>query len=290
MALPSKKEVTNVHPMLFKEHNEEESKILSEYIRISNRENLDWTQQIAYLILDSRTNLAFAVNVSIFMFTLYLAGPAAFNIGLLDIVVACLWADLLSGIMHIYLDHSKVQFDATYVDFSRMGFQVHHLYPTFPWMMDKNFRPYMECNTVLPHINWVCFILAQLNSKIEIFRLAHCFCFWVAAFQAAHYYAHAGVHGHPIPFVVQKLQDFGIFISPQSHQKHHKTYDNCFCILNGRMNWLCDWIVADEDRLASFIAKVDESPIYVVGIVVAMIGAAVISLEGMQWVLHLLVG
>lgn len=172
-------------PKLFKKHTDEEAALLKEYIRITNREDLTWFQHITHLMYQSRTNLAFFINLSCFVFTLYLSGSTMLlSIDMLDVVGSYLFADLLSGIVHIYLDHSTVQFDGSYVDFARMGFQVHHLYPTFHWMMHPHFQPYMECNTLFPYANMFILINA-LTLKVPVVPVAMAF---IVSFQATHYY------------------------------------------------------------------------------------------------------
>lgn len=270
-------------PKLFKKHTDEEAAILKEYIRISNREGLVWSQRIAYLLFDSRTNLAFAIHVSCFLFTLYLSGSTALlNVDVLDVLSTYLFADLLSGIVHIYLDHSKVAFDGSYADFARMGFQVHHLYPTFPWMMDPHFQPYMECNTIFGYANFVALVNA-LTLNLPAVPLG---CVMVVSFQATHYYAHAKTHGKAIPQWVSTFQDLGIIISPRGHQVHHTMYTTDFCIFNGYMNDVCDWIMSDERRVEQFIETIDLYPGYVVLLVVNLIVAGLMFISSLRWVWH----
>ena len=257
MAVTETTQLSNGQPKFFKKHTEHEAAILKEYIRITNRVDLDWIQRIAFAMFDTRTQFAFSINVAVFMYSLYLSGSATLmNVDLADLVCSYLAADLLSGIFHIYLDHSKVRFDGSYVDFSRMGFQVHHLYPTFPWMMDKHFKPYMECNTIFPYANLVALANA-LTINLPVIPVAVIF---VVSFQATHYYAHGRTHGKEVPWLVAKLQDMGVIISPRGHQQHHTMFNSDFCIFNGYMNRVCDWIMSDEKRVTLFVGKVDAIP------------------------------
>jgi len=184
-------------------------------------------------------------------------------------VCSYLFADLLSGIVHIYLDHSKIQFDGSYADFARMGFQVHHLYPTFPWMMDPHFRPYMECNTIFPYANFVALVNA-LTVRMPIVPVG---CIMVVSFQATHYYAHARNHQKKVPFLVEQLQNLGVILSPRGHQQHHTTFNTDFCIMNGYMNWVCDWVAGDEKRMAALVDTLDGNPLFMYCMVVVMIVA-----------------
>ena len=256
---PDLSETTSVQPKLWKKHTEEESLILKEYIRITNREGLDWVTRLGFLLFDSRTNTAFVINVLCFLLTVYIAGlDMLTKITMVEVVCSYLFADLLSGMVHIYLDHSKVRFDGSYADFARMGFQVHHLYPTFPWLMDPHYEPYMECNTIFPYANMFALLNALSPPTIQLPCIPVA-CIMSVSFQWTHYYAHARNHNKKIPFLVEKLQDFGVILSPKGHQQHHTTFNTDFCILNGYMNWLCDWIVGDEKRLDSFVESLDGS-------------------------------
>jgi len=244
---------------LWKTHSEEEKAILNEYCRITNRDNLTTQETIVHILLDSRTNTAFIINVCCFLFTLYVAGIGIItNLDLFDVVSAFLFADLLSGLVHIYLDHSKIKFDGTYADWARMGFQVHHLYPSFHWLAHPHYEPYMECNTIFPHCTLVSMVNA-LTFKLPVLAMG---CMFTVSFQATHYYAHARTHGKKVPFVVRQLQDWGVILNPRGHQIHHTTFNTDFCILNGWMNWVCDWFVVDEKRLNTFLDILDGSPVY----------------------------
>lgn len=277
---------SNEQPTLFKkQHSEEEAALLKEYIRITNREDLSWSQLLPHLLYQSRTNLAFFINLSCFAFALYLSGWAMLlSVDWLDVVGSYLFADLLSGIVHIYLDHSKIQFDGSYLDFARMGFQVHHLYPTFHWMMDPHFRPYMECNTLFPYANLIT-LLNALSLKLPVVPIAM---FFVVSFQATHYYAHATTHGKVVPWLVTRLQDLNIILSPRGHQQHHTVYTTDFCIFNGFMNWVCDWIMSDEQRVTLFIDLVDLYPVCIKILIVSLGAAALLGGAALKWTLQML--
>jgi len=251
-------------PKLDKKHTPEETKILKEYTRLSKREGLTQSQRITFLLLDSRTHLAFFINLSVYLAVHFCFATLRFDIPAL--IVGSLGADLLSGVVHIYLDHSQVVYDGTLWDMCRMGFQVHHLYPNFPWLMHPNYQPYLECNTVFPYVTGV----TLFNALTFDISMVYYTCFCVLSFQATHYYAHARTHNKPIPGWIRRLQNTGIILHPDIHQKHHQTYDNNYCILNGSMNWLCDYFVADEKRLNEFVRVVDKSPLALVGVVVVM--------------------
>jgi len=255
---------------LWKTHTEEEKAILKEYCRITNRENLTLKQTITHIFLDTRSNTAFVLNICCFLFTVYVAGIGmVLKLDLFDVLSAYLFADLLSGLVHIYLDHSKIKFDGSYADWAKMGFQVHHLYPTFHWLVHPHYQPYMECNTIFPNVNLVAMINA-LTFQLPVLAMG---CLFTVSFQATHYYAHARTHNKKVPFVVERLQDLGVILHPRGHQIHHTTYNTDFCILNGYMNWVCDWFVVDEKRLNSFLALLDGSQVYGAMAILSFIGS-----------------
>jgi hypothetical protein len=264
------KKERSIPPQFDKPHTEEEKALLREYIRFANREDLTWSQHLGFLMFDSHTNLAFFVNVLCFIGTVYLAGPALLDLRLWEVVVVYLFCDLLSGFVHIYLDHSKVQFDGSSWDHARMGFQVHHLYPTFQWLMDPNFRPYMECNTIFPFVNMV----ALVNALTYSLPIVHCGALMAVSFQATHYWSHARTHKMDIPFITRKLQDWGIILSHKRHQQHHTTYDSDFCILSGYMNFICDWVVSDKKRVIANVEWIDMNPNVMYILVTMMVGCA----------------
>lgn len=233
--------------------------------------------KLCFFLFDSRTNLAFFINLCIFLFIVYESELLFKPFNIFAFVTGYLFADFLSGVVHIYLDHSAVVYDGSYADFARMGFQVHHLYPTFPWMMDDAYEPYMECNTIFPYVNAVC-LLNALTLNIPV---VHYGAFWVVSFQAAHYYAHARTHGKVIPFLVKQMQEIGLIIHPQTHQKHHKTFDTNYCILNGFANPLCNYLADDEKKLDEFVALLDKNPAYMFIFIAIVIALAVVLSIGL---------
>merc|ERR1719362_1111049 len=113
--------MTSDGPKLTKQHSKDEMKILSEYIRITKRENIkNGMMRWSLPILDGRTNFVFFSNLIIYILVVYRSMFCRWNT--IGFIVGYLAADLISGVAHIYYDHSPVKFDGTYNDFARLGF------------------------------------------------------------------------------------------------------------------------------------------------------------------------
>jgi hypothetical protein len=60
--------------------------------------------------------------------------------------------------------------------------------------------------------------------------------------QGTHFLAHARNHGFMNNWFIEKLQDYGLLLSPEEHRTHHTRYDRNFCIFNGWANPLINFI------------------------------------------------
>ena len=241
-----------------KKHTPYEEILISEYIRLhSLNEN---NNPLAILnLLFCHKNIYYFTTYS-FLFC-YNTLPDIYSISitynplyLLFIILFNLFAaDFTSGLVHIYLDHSKIRFDETTTDFHRLGFQVHHLYPNFQWIMDPSYQAHYETITLFPMAIIGCLINSVTIQSLSIYLFAY-FCL---LFQAGHYWAHATTHHKYVPWFAKILQKTGIIIHPLVHQKHHQTFDNNYCILNGWSNFIFNYLEHNTDVLTCYVNLVD---------------------------------
>lgn len=64
---------------------------------------------------------------------------------------------------------------------------------------------------------------------------------FIGLIQIPHYYVH-----HPAPKFVKVLQAWGVFLSPESHEDHHKKLDRSFSVLNGWTNPFVNWLLGKQ--------------------------------------------
>lgn len=248
---------------LTKEHTEEEEKILRTYIKLNNvkdvikgdydilfKVNIALTEKKHCLFRWLSTLFIFITWSGLYRNIIYHTFLNRFFICLTSI----LSADLISGLVHVYLDHSKIRYDNTVTDFNRMGFQVHHMYPDFQWKMDKDYQPHYECNTVLP----ICIVVSFFNVLTFDSYFVYLFCYFIVLFQTGHYWSHAHVHNKSVPKAVRWLQDHYLLLKPSIHQKHHQSYDSNYCILNGWCNPIVNLLFKNKTLLDIYITVIDK--------------------------------
>ena len=251
--------MTNIDKDKFtKKHSPYEEIILSEYIRLhSLHENNNWFSKLN-LLLTTKNILNFYIYSFIFVYiTLHniLSQLIYYSpLDLLCIIVFNLFAaDFVSGFVHIYLDHSKIRFDGSTTDFHRLGFQTHHLYPDFQWIMDPSYQAHYETITLFPIVIPACLINNLTIQNLSIYIFSYC----CLLFQAGHYWAHATTHHKYVPRFAKLLQNTGIIIHPKTHQKHHQTYDNNYCILNGWSNFIFNYLEHNTNILDHYVKFID---------------------------------
>ena len=151
------------------------------------------------------------------------------------IIVGYLAIDLISGVVHVYFDNSKIQEDGNFLfNALRNDFQKHHsgggidlldtptlevlAHPTLLWSIPITiFSVIFVSNPV---------IQAGLMSMAIFGGLSH----------KMHQYAHRRMAGRPIPYLMGKLQDFGLFIHPATHAMHHSDTRYNHSIFHGWAN------------------------------------------------------
>ncbi len=137
-------------------------------------------------------------------------------------------ADLFSGLLHIFLDNYKGTNE--YIVPHAIGFQNHHNDP-----YEFTTRPVY---IVLTETSMGVILCNFINSfYLNMYFLL--FTFLVHIVQLSHYQAHCINHNTFSPKVskvIKQLQKYYVILPSKVHSKHHETFDNNFCILNGWAN------------------------------------------------------
>jgi len=166
-------------------------------------------------------------------------------------ILAYIMADVISAIVHIYLDHSTITNDGSVLDAQRRGFRYHHpLDHVAKKLLDPTFEPYYEMNYVYPYALFIIIIANFVNLTLRNFMvyLATMICL----FQATHLYAHASIlledpnyidKAH-VPWCISLLQKYHIILPPNHHKLHHehKKHGINFAIFHGLTDPLINFI------------------------------------------------
>jgi hypothetical protein len=233
-------------------------KLLTTYTRIYRDNNVSNNYLYMYILLTKPISYLFWLYFSIFniinipfIYKLILDNSGIENI--IYFFCAVYVSDFISGLNHIYLDNSKVKYTETINDFLKIGFKVHHVYPTFQWSCYNNFQPYYEANTL--------FLFNIIISIINVFTvnllILHFVLYLTLIMQMNHYWCHSIITKKKVPYIIYKLQDIGILLNYKTHSKHHKTYDNSFCLLTGWNNKLFDYIFHNKYLLNIIVDSLD---------------------------------
>ena len=163
--------------------------------------------------------------------------------------------DLITGIVHIYLDNSKIRYNYSLLDYFRTGFEVHHRYPTWQWITNKNYKPDYEMNTIIIPIT----IFLILNFKYKNNLLITLTLTLILLAQFFHYSSHAIVHKKKVYNIIEYLQNLNIILHPDIHKEHHTFYDRNYCILNGWANFLLNrFTIGKTKEIKEFINYIDK--------------------------------
>uniref|UniRef100_A0A6C0IMK7 Lipid desaturase domain-containing protein n=1 Tax=viral metagenome TaxID=1070528 RepID=A0A6C0IMK7_9ZZZZ len=169
------------------------------------------------------------------------------------VIFSCITADFISGLVHIYLDNSKVNYSETIIDYFKIGFQVHHLYPIFQWVYYKDFQPHYEANTIF----FINIVMSIVNILTYNSLLIHYTLYLTLVMQMNHYWCHAIITKKHVPYIVHKLQDFGLLLNYKVHAKHHITFDNSFCFVNGICDPIFNYISKHKYLLDTYVSCID---------------------------------
>jgi len=239
----------------------ENKELLELYTKMYNNVNVSNPYLRTFVHLSTPTRFLFwlyftaftFVNVPILLSILGHCCEVSETSPIVGFMMGCVIADFISGIVHIYLDNSRIKHDGSPTDFLRLGFQVHHLYPQFQWTQNKHFQPHYEANTIF-FMNIIVSVInvATFRSNTLFFVLS-----LTLLMQANHYWCHAISSNKKVPFVVKWLQSCGILLYYKTHMKHHTTYDSSFCLLLGWCDPIFNYMFQNKPILNAFINVVD---------------------------------
>ena len=161
----------------------------------------------------------------------------------LSFVISYLTTDFISGLVHIYLDHSAITNDGSVLDAQRKGFRHHH-YHVKEKLLRPSYEPHYEMNYLFPYTIILTFVARAIpHNDIRAFLVY--FAIMVSLFQACHLYAHARIYMDThdkakVPSFLCFLQDSHIILNHQHHQQHHTHPEFAinFAIFHGHTNWL----------------------------------------------------
>ena len=185
--------------------------------------------------------------------------------GTIEVLVGMYLLDLISGIVHLYLDYQEVKdkklrlhvetsipgvekFEenddlfkkATPMDQYLWNFHVHHDAP-YP-SKDSEFELVMQIvrPLFLPLCGFIALYrfgyMSDTTARILFGALS-----MGPLMQKFHFLAHARNHGvltdkDTVGAILCFMQDVGLILSPKEHRRHHEEFDCNFCIVNGWAN------------------------------------------------------
>ena len=129
--------------------------------------------------------------------------------------------DLMTGISHYWSDRSYTQTDKKTI------FNQHHLIPHSYNHTNWMDRRYIFGYFILP--TYLIF-LYFLDIRIAFIIL------YAQIVETSHTYAHKRTSGELIPKFWLICQNYGIFVSPEHHKKHHIELSCNYCIFSGHMD------------------------------------------------------
>ena len=209
---------------------------------------------------NSETTWSWIVLFTIYI-KMYLPNNKITKTNILLFVLGLFYADLNSGLVHIYLDNSKILNNNSLVDRFRQEFQLHHENPVAQFEIDPKYRAHYEMNMVFPYAILPFFFIKNLSNNLRFFIVS--FCIGSVLQQTSHYWCHARIHDKPMPLIgklmqgftlkeigniknnnIRKLLECSLVLNPIKHQRHHAdpTNNMNFCILNGWANPLLNKI------------------------------------------------
>ena len=185
---------------------------------------------------------------------------------LFEIVSSMYMVDLVSGLVHLYLDYQSINDEAlrnqvveksiaAIQEFKRSGmfcnattwdmflwdFQIHHQVPFPAAVSDWELTMQIARPVAGPYLLSVGgYALGYLNGPVaRVWLLTLTLSPLV---QATHFAAHRRTHGKLTNTLLCALQDSGLMLSAASHKKHHEEFNCNFCIFNGWANPVVNWI------------------------------------------------
>jgi hypothetical protein len=162
----------------------------------------------------------------------------------LMVVVGFLITDIVTGIYHVYFDNSKIVDEHTaainrYLNATRFDFQRHHI-GNGSTIIDAP-----TTNLILRELTFYSVPLTLVsifisNPLIQAVVISHAM--FVGVINKVHQYAHKRMKGYPVPWIIEKLQDYRIILSPATHEAHHNDTRYNHAVFTGWSNPLLNVI------------------------------------------------
>lgn len=148
---------------------------------------------------------------------------------LIVFLIAYVYTDLLSGVLHIILDNER-SLNLSIVSSLARGFQEHHRTPNTIHEMslyDHLYTMHLPLVMAFPPV-----VLMNFNMGYFVYLN---FVIMLHLMQMAHRWAH--MPSSRVHFIVKFLQHVGLLVSRKNHLTHHdNVYNTNFCIMNGWFN------------------------------------------------------
>lgn len=160
---------------------------------------------------------------------------------LLAVLIAPLWGDLVSGLVHWAADTYGTE-DTPVVGASLIKpFRMHHLYPRDICVHNLVTTIGNTCILAVPVLLFCIYLLWVSQSGVLAFIIL-CTTLMAAATVATNLF-HKWAHQEKPSAVVRRLQRLRLVLEPEHHQLHHtRPFDKHYCITNGWLNPLLNRI------------------------------------------------
>mmetsp|Transcript_55802 Transcript_55802/g.154482 ORF Transcript_55802/g.154482 Transcript_55802/m.154482 type:complete len:447 (-) Transcript_55802:107-1447(-) len=153
-------------------------------------------------------------------------------VSLIAPLVAFIYMDLTSGIVHLILDYAPAWIPG--IGPLAKGFQYHHFDPTA--IIRISWYSYVS------HVHLLCPLVALLLVLSDASRASRVFWFWGAVFVHLFQTTHRWAHFPPsdLPRLVRLLQASGMVLTHTRHMAHHEDLERQFTILSGHTDVVLD--------------------------------------------------
>lgn len=157
--------------------------------------------------------------------------------------VRFIMVDLYSGVLHIWLDSEEYMLSRWPGWDAALEFQWHHEIP-----QDIASKPFIEV------VGDLLGIMTLYLSQVVVLMYFGMFTYHLALtvgvsfvlatyLQASHRMSHTRPKDRPM--WAKFLQNTGLMVHPDVHQRHHQVYVENFCICHGQCNGFLNWIIVN---------------------------------------------
>jgi len=114
----------------------------------------------------------------------------------------------------------------------------HHYFPS-GWkdVSDRTILTSMLIGLLIP------ILLIQFIRDIPIKLATYFIILFLTLSPISHKYAHEKLHNREVPFIIDKLSEYGILLPPKKHQTHHVENNYNWGLLSGRCDPIFDFLI-----------------------------------------------